>query len=290
MIHFYSLFLRVRAALFHIPNSPSHSSRYTPFDLSGGKVLRKEKKKPKSRKRFCCPTSLASSLGSKQRRKAEKRAETQICAHLYTSLVPQTLYGELNAPFWVLLSLSCVWALCLFIVFATFRYTLARAIPWNLAAVWLQYGFNDSSPQKFLGSRCTFIKEWVMIVCGCFASHCVDFFGFIGRVWLPYARALSLSLSERHLIFWCRSVVKSPINCKQPIKNWSDSRWQSIELMYSVSSGHPGRALKRNYAQNQHFAHNMPPIKRPAVVTALLTEWIFMSFITLLISIVFFNK
>lgn len=35
---------------------------------------------------------MASSLGSKRRRKAEKRAETQICAHLYTSLVPQTVY------------------------------------------------------------------------------------------------------------------------------------------------------------------------------------------------------
>lgn len=35
---------------------------------------------------------MASSLGSKQRRKAEKRAETQICAHLYTSPVPQTIY------------------------------------------------------------------------------------------------------------------------------------------------------------------------------------------------------
>lgn len=40
----YSSFPRVRVALFHIPCSPSHSSRYTPFDLSEGKVLRKEKK------------------------------------------------------------------------------------------------------------------------------------------------------------------------------------------------------------------------------------------------------
>lgn len=45
LIHFFSLFLSVRVALFHIPCSPSHSSRYTPFDLSGEKVLRKEKKR-----------------------------------------------------------------------------------------------------------------------------------------------------------------------------------------------------------------------------------------------------
>lgn len=70
-----------------------------PLTCEGGKVLRTEKKKPKSRKRFCSPTSLASSLGAKQRRKVEKRAETQICAHLYTSLVPQAVNGELKGYF-----------------------------------------------------------------------------------------------------------------------------------------------------------------------------------------------
>lgn len=39
--HFHALFLRLRprSSIF-----PVHYSRYTPFDLSGGKVLRKEKK------------------------------------------------------------------------------------------------------------------------------------------------------------------------------------------------------------------------------------------------------
>lgn len=77
----------------------SLSSRYTPSDLWRGKSFKDRKKKPKSRKRFCSPTSLASSLGAKQRRKVEKRAETQICAHLYTSLVPQAVNGELKGYF-----------------------------------------------------------------------------------------------------------------------------------------------------------------------------------------------
>lgn len=71
-------------------------------------------------------------------------------AHLYTSLVPRTVYGELNASFWILSGFLLRKALYLIRVFATFRYTLARAIPWNLAAVWLQDGFNDSStPEVF---------------------------------------------------------------------------------------------------------------------------------------------
>lgn len=87
-----------------------------PLTCEGGKVLRTGKKKPKSRKRFCSPTSLASSLGAKQRRKVEKRAETQICAHLYTSLVPQAVNGELNGVFfWLILVISSVYAAYLLI-------------------------------------------------------------------------------------------------------------------------------------------------------------------------------
>lgn len=73
-------------ALFHIPCSPAPSSRYTPFDLSGKKKFLGGEKKPKSRKRFCCLTSLASSVDSKPRRKAEKKPTLAHISTLLSSL------------------------------------------------------------------------------------------------------------------------------------------------------------------------------------------------------------
>lgn len=139
-------------ALFHIPNSPSHSSRYTPFDkLSEGKVLRKEKKKSLNHGRDSAVLLVWQVLWAQSNVERRRRGQKlTFYAHLYTSLVPRTVYGELNASFWILSGFLLRKALYLIRVFATFRYTLARAIPWNLAAVWLQDGFNDSStPEVF---------------------------------------------------------------------------------------------------------------------------------------------
>lgn len=156
-------FLRIKPALFHIPSSLFHYSRYTPFDLSGGKVLSKGKKKRKSRKRFCSPTSLASYLEPKLRRKAEKRTlKFGLFKHL-------SWYSDVIR--WVVCDLSFIFSSLMSIVlalgFATFRYNvaLAKAIPSKLAAVWLQDGLNDCTFQKFLGTRCSFISLIVHGLC-----------------------------------------------------------------------------------------------------------------------------
>uniref|UniRef100_A0AAQ4Q0N6 S100 calcium binding protein U n=1 Tax=Gasterosteus aculeatus aculeatus TaxID=481459 RepID=A0AAQ4Q0N6_GASAC len=85
--------LRVSAARFHVPTSPSRSSRYTPFDLSGGKVLGREKKKKKKLNhgrdcavRLVCQVPCAH-RGVERRRREQKLL---ICAHLRTSVVLHT--------------------------------------------------------------------------------------------------------------------------------------------------------------------------------------------------------
>lgn len=131
-----------------------------PLTCEGGKVLRTEKKKPKSRKRFCSPTSLASSLGAKQRRKVEKRAETQICAHLYTSLVPQAVNGELKGYFWLILVISSVYAAYLLIgFFCHVSINSRKSHPMKFGRCLTAGRFQWLDSTEVLSSRCTSIKK-----------------------------------------------------------------------------------------------------------------------------------
>lgn len=97
-----------------------------PLTCQGKSFEERKKKKPKSRKRFCRSTSLASSRGSKLRRKAETRTETPNCAQLYTSRVSRTPYGESTATFSGTFTLPSRFCAMSSIFFATFRQTRAR--------------------------------------------------------------------------------------------------------------------------------------------------------------------
>lgn len=139
----------------------SLSSRYTPSDLWRGKSFKDRKKKPKSRKRFCSPTSLASSLGAKQRRKVEKRAETQICAHLYTSLVPQAVNGELKGYFLAyfsdLLRVCSLFAHRVFFCHVSINSRKSHPMKFGRCLTAGRFQWLDST--EVLSSRCTSIKK-----------------------------------------------------------------------------------------------------------------------------------
>lgn len=132
-----------------------------PLTCEGGKVLRTEKKNPKSRKRFCSPTSLASSLGAKQRRKVEKRAETQICAHLYTSLVPQAVNGELKGYFLAyfsdLLRVCSLFAHRGFFCHVSINSRKSHPMKFGRCLTAGRFQWLDST--EVLSSRCTSIKK-----------------------------------------------------------------------------------------------------------------------------------
>lgn len=230
---------------------------------------KKGKKEPKSRKRFGCPTSLASSLSSKRRRKAEKRAETPICAHLYTSVVPQTVYGELNASFWITLNFLGVETLCtsvvcssVFFLVATFRYSCVSHSHGSLPRC-------DCRTQTSPGSRCMCVKFMETV-----AVFSASLGGFIGGVWWP--TALCLSLSERYVIWRCSSVVRLPINCKQPMKNVTDLRWLEYwaYVVYPVGI----RVARRSAIVRKMFAHTMLYKRDPARGSAcLIAGWGFVA-------------
>lgn len=94
--------LQTRAPLPHSQFLPLTLPGTRPLTCQGGKVLRKGKKNlnhGRDSAVLLVWQVLWAQSGVERRRRGQK---LNICAHLYTSLVPQTVYGELNASFWIL--------------------------------------------------------------------------------------------------------------------------------------------------------------------------------------------